>query len=608
MSQQVVLKYTVDPGNSQQTVGEIRKEFNALGKELNNVKVDSEEYYQILKKMGGLKGDLKDVKDAIKNLDPGERLKAIGGIAQGAIGAYTGLTGAIATFAGSNDDLQKSLLKVNAAMAALQGAQAVISTWEDGKRIISALTVANKANTAATEAGTVASKGFGLALKATGIGLVVSAIAYLVANWDSLKESASKLLPFLKNTGETFNKIKEVAYGFGNALLQWVAAPINTIVKLVQGDFSGALDAIKNGFDVVGNYEKGAANERQAQRDEANKKALEASINAVDNEVAVLQARGKKTYDIERENLKRRLDLNKDNLDEYNKILQQLRLLDATHAKAEEDERKAANKKLEEDLKAKNKLIAEAEAERRKLLIDSNSQVLSVQEQQRMDALNEIIVNGQQVTQIESDNYSERFGKYNEFAPQYIDAVVATQKNVTDAERQRAEESQRIDNVLLSHKQQVLGTTADLLMSASQLAEDGSEASKLMAAAATTINTYLSATAAFAGMTETIPGPVGIALGVAAAAAAVFSGLANVKKIMSTDSKGKNVAGASSGGAQYTAPPVPTRTYTTNLSQQSISDVASATTQQPIQVNVGISEITSTQDRINNYESAASLG
>lgn len=58
-----------------------------------------------------------------------------------------------------------------------------------------------------------------------------------------------------------------------------------------------------------------------------------------------------------------------------------------------------------------------------------------------------------------------------------------------------------------------------------------SVAFKALSAAQTLIQTYQGATAAFTGMTTAIPGPVGIALGIAAAAAAVVSGLANVAKI-----------------------------------------------------------------------------
>ncbi len=53
-----------------------------------------------------------------------------------------------------------------------------------------------------------------------------------------------------------------------------------------------------------------------------------------------------------------------------------------------------------------------------------------------------------------------------------------------------------------------------------------------------TIDTIKGAVSAFTGMTATIPGPVGLALGAVAAAGVVASGVANVKKISSTQFEG----------------------------------------------------------------------
>ena len=56
---------------------------------------------------------------------------------------------------------------------------------------------------------------------------------------------------------------------------------------------------------------------------------------------------------------------------------------------------------------------------------------------------------------------------------------------------------------------------------------------KAASVAQAVIDTYKSATAAYSGMTTAIPGPVGIALGIVAAAASIAMGMANVQKIES---------------------------------------------------------------------------
>ncbi len=83
---------------------------------------------------------------------------------------------------------------------------------------------------------------------------------------------------------------------------------------------------------------------------------------------------------------------------------------------------------------------------------------------------------------------------------------------------------------------------------------------KAAAVAVTSINTFKSATGAFSGMVSSVPGPVGIALGIAAAAAAVAMGLANVKKILSVKSglpgDGGNNASVPSGGETTAVPAI----------------------------------------------------
>ena len=581
---QVILDYGVNVTGTEKTVSDLRKEYAALNKELGKTVQGSKEYYQVLNQMATTKADLQDIREEIKALDPGEKLAAIGSIAKGAVGAYTSLTSAVAIFAGSNDELQKQLLKVNAALGLLQGAQQVISTLDEGKRILTALTISTKAQTAATEGATVATKSFGAALKAAGIGLVITTLAILAANWEKVKKAVTDIFPALNNIGELFDSLMQKLYGVGNV-----------IKKVFQGD-----------FNIAANFAEGVARKAAEQAEEAYNKMLDVSIKAVDNEIAVLKARGNSTYDLERTNLKRRLDLYKDNADEYNKVLQQIRLLDAAHEKEQEDERKKANDKYIADLKKRNEEIQKAEEERLKILIDANSKVLTVQQQQSMNALNEVITTGQQQTEVESNNYSERFGKFNEFAEKVITGTVERERQVTDAEKQSAELQMQFGSQLLQHKEQALDTTANLMKAGARLAGENSKLGKALAITGTLIDTYRGAQAAFTGMTSTIPGPVGIALGVAAAAAAVAGGLANVAAIKKADTGGGG--GSAVSIPSYTAPRVQTSAALTRLDTPSIENISDANANKPIQVSISVDEVTKTQNRVNNYENNSTIG
>ncbi len=108
---------------------------------------------------------------------------------------------------------------------------------------------------------------------------------------------------------------------------------------------------------------------------------------------------------------------------------------------------------------------------------------------------------------------------------------VALAGRVSDAKiKQKETETaiyERQERAKVQAVQSTLGQVAGLF-------NKNSIAFKALASAQTLIQTYQSAQAVFTGMTSTIPGPVGIALGIAGAAAAVISGLANVAKINST--------------------------------------------------------------------------
>lgn len=113
---------------------------------------------------------------------------------------------------------------------------------------------------------------------------------------------------------------------------------------------------------------------------------------------------------------------------------------------------------------------------------------------------------------------------------QYGEADVALNGKIIDAKiAQQDKEVEITAKQQQAKKDAVIGAIGSIAGAFNK----NSVAFKALSSAQTLIQTYQSATAAFTGMTTAIPGPVGIALGIAAAAAAVVSGLANVAKINS---------------------------------------------------------------------------
>lgn len=165
---------------------------------------------------------------------------------------------------------------------------------------LTASTTSTVANTTATTASATATTGLSLAQKVAavsskalkialasiGIGLVISLVASLVAHWEDIVGWFKRTFPELNKLVGAFNKLKQVVYGVGNAVLQFIVTPFriagSVIKDLINGNYEGlvqnAMNAWKKGADFAKNYQVGASREAANQKvkaaEEANKKIL----------------------------------------------------------------------------------------------------------------------------------------------------------------------------------------------------------------------------------------------------------------------------------------------------------------------------------------------
>lgn len=159
--------------------------------------------------------------------------------------------------------------------------------------------------------------------------------------------------------------------------------------------------------------------------------------------------------------------------------------------------------------------------------------------------------------------------------------------------RKNTKEEENLEAKKRKAKEATLSTASTIFKSMSSLLGEQTAAGKAMAVAGTLIDTYQSATSAYKAMAG-IP-YVGPALGVAAAAAAVASGLANVKNILSVDEKGETSANVSS-TPQVSASVMPTEIFGQQLSD--MTDIELNTAQTDTRVYVVESDITEKQNDV----------
>jgi len=138
-----------------------------------------------------------------------------------------------------------------------------------------------------------------------------------------------------------------------------------------------------------------------------------------------------------------------------------------------------------------------------------------------------------------------------------------------------------------------LGTAiGSILNQASIAAGRNTKKGKDLQVAATTISTISGGISAYMGMVSSIPGPVGIALGVVAAAAVVASGYASIKKILAVP-----IPDAGSGGPSV-APPTPPQINSTVLQQLPTQDVrVTNQNQTPVRAYITNGDLQSNQEK-----------
>ena len=210
------------------------------------------------KRVAELKDQMQDLQQRVQALNP-DKFEAIGKVVGGVASGFTAAQGAMALFGAESEDVQKSLLKVQGAMALAQGMQGLLDAGKQFRAL-------GQAAVGAFNSMTTASKVF----LATGIGLLITAIGYVAANFDDLAKS----LGFAQSEMDKMNKAMNVAA----AETKTQAADLNFYNSIVQdttkseGEREFALQKLKEAgiatddVNVANANSLGKLNDRVAQQ------------------------------------------------------------------------------------------------------------------------------------------------------------------------------------------------------------------------------------------------------------------------------------------------------------------------------------------------------
>ncbi|MEI7584616.1 hypothetical protein [Runella sp.] len=190
------------------TMGSVRQltqlamEARALGPEFAQVA------NEIIKQAGRMKDAIGDTRAEVAYFGSDtRRLDAVLGGVQAVAGAFSAVQGAAALFGAENEDLQKTMVKLQGAIALVNGVQAVSNILLDENATKTGiLALANNVYTAATAGATAATIAFRVALMSIGIGVAIAGIAALAANYQKLKDALFPADKALRDFNATLDK------------------------------------------------------------------------------------------------------------------------------------------------------------------------------------------------------------------------------------------------------------------------------------------------------------------------------------------------------------------------------------------------------------------
>jgi hypothetical protein len=573
MAQNLDLNINVNTDQAGKSVGSLKSQLREAQAEVaalaDKFGATSKEAIEAAKRAGELKDRIGDAKALTEAFNPDAKFKSLTSSLAGVAGGFAAVQGAMALFGSESEDLQKTLVKVQSAMALSQGLQAVGESIDSFKQL-GAVIKTQVIGAFSTLRG---------AIIATGVGALAIGLGLVIANFDKVKETLTNIFPGLI---EFANKIKNIVQGI---------------------------------TDLVG------VTSKAARAQDNLKSALETSNKAIDNQIKILEAQGGREDEIykqKRERINNQIKLIKGSTQQEKQaradLSADLKVLEINEAnrikKANEDASKDRKEAREERAKENQQAREEAEAQE-KYLLDLELKSYEKRNEQRKKLGKEIIgpdglTDSERNKKVEDDlkakaDREKRMQEFNEESEKNgLGKILAIQaaanlQSIKDAEETAAAKA-RIDELEKQSKLANAYAISDIVSGLSNLIGQESAAGKGIAVASATIDTYLSASSLFKNASANPITIVNPAYPYLVAAPAVLSGIARVKQIMAVSIPKGGSGGGSVPSISTQAPMVPQlpAAQTTNISRESINDLGN----QAVRAYVIETDVTGNQQRM----------
>jgi hypothetical protein len=330
MAKNVQLTVDIKGGDSVGKAAEktktLKQELRELKQELASGNLTGKAFDEAAKKAGELQDSIADVNQRVKNLasDTG-KLDGFIDIATGITGGFAAAQGAMALFGSENEDVQKQLVKIQGAVALLNGVQQVANTLNKDSAAMTqlqsirlkVLTFVEKERAAAVEAGgnamqraAVKARFFGIALGALGIGALIAGVIYLITNFD-------KLTAAFDRTTMSQKALKETQEAYSNG-----AKDAQVEVNKMASTFNLAKKGLVDKQKALIEYNEKFGKTLGIAKDYNEAEKLFAEKSAAYVKAMALRAQANALYEKSAESTVKQIDaLNEDNISNTDKLL-----------------------------------------------------------------------------------------------------------------------------------------------------------------------------------------------------------------------------------------------------------------------------------------------
>ena len=610
-------------GNADEAVGSLRSQLRAAQAEVaelsNKFGATSQEAINAAKRAGQLKDQIGDAKALTDAFNPDAKFKSLSASLAGVAGGFAVVQGGMALIGTESKDVEKTLLKVQAAMALSQGLQTIGESVDSFKQLGAVV----KSYTIVQRISTIAQAAFNAVMAANPIGAVVVAVTALIAAGYALVKMFQASSDEAKKSEQAHKALnKELKTQVEAQKAATIEADLSRDAQIKMAKASG------KSADEIRKLSVELANQEIAQKT-ANAQTLRAiAIEAI--RVAGLEDATESQKELAKKALKEFNDandalktsiINKRKLLIDNKVAETQEQTDLIK-KGNEKEKEAADKKSEKEKERRKK-------EREDYLKDAEDleALKGKLEQNRLDKEAEVKKKADEIQQGLKDNAltpAERLQKrYDEEraileaahqSTLLLDAKYYTDKKALDNadienKKANAETAIELAKKEAAAKVALMDKTASVLSKGADLLGKNTAAGKAMSIAAATINTYQGITAELATKTVT---PFEIGLKIANVALIAATGLKAVKDIISVKVPGgggggggaaPSMSGAGAGGGS-----APQFNVVGNSGVNQLASVLATNEQTPVKAYVVPSDVTTGQSLDRNIIRNASLG